>query len=57
MLENLMFCDFSFFMGEMLRSFRKCLGGALRSVWLLYLKAALSLFLGLGSSLVLLYVA
>ena len=40
----------------MLRSFRKALGGDLHSVWLLYLKVALFLSLGLGSSLVLLYV-
>lgn len=38
----------------MLRSLRKALSGDLRSIWLLYLKAALFLFLGLGSSLVLL---
>ena len=40
----------------MLTSLRKALGGDLRLVWLLYLKAGLFLFLGLGSSLVLLYV-
>jgi len=39
-----------------LRSFRQALGGDLRSLWLLCLKAVLSLFLEFGLSLVLLCV-
>ena len=40
----------------MLRYLNKALARDLRSVWMLYLKAALFLIRGLGSALVLLYV-
>ena len=54
MLKANTFRHFLAWWSEVLRSLRKALGGDLHSVRLIYLKAALFLLIGLGSSLVLL---